>query len=174
MNRIEIEATIARDRAGLLERAAALPPGDLIRGVTPSGHDSASMWSALDHLAHLAGIERSFNAMIRAHLSGASSPVAIMRDDGGERRTLDQIMAVLNRTNEEHVLAHRGESLAQIVALGQAARAETLAIMADLTDDQLAQKVPDAPWADGTVGGIISTNAAHGRMHWAAVQAALA
>jgi hypothetical protein len=174
MTRIEIEATIARDRAGLLERVAALPPADLVRGVTQSGHDASSMWSAVDHLVHLSGIERSFNAMIRAHLAGEGRPVAIMRDDGGEKRTLEQIMAVVNAMNEEYVLAHRGKPLSAVVALGEATRAETLALMAELTDEQLAEKLPDAPWADGTIGGVISVNAVHGRMHWTAVQAALA
>lgn len=26
--------------------------------------------------------------------------------------------------------------------------------------------VPGAPWADGTVGGVLAVNGDHGRMHW--------
>lgn len=173
MTRIEIETVISRDRAGLLERVAALPAAALTRGATASAHDAELMWTPLDHLAHLAAIERSFNAMIRAHLAGEARPVAIMRSDGGAPRTMEQIMAVVNEMNESFVRAHRGKPLAEVLALGEAARAETLALMAELTDEQLAQKVPDAPWADGTIGGIISVNAIHGRMHWSAVQSGL-
>ena len=73
---------------------------------------------------------------------------------------------------ESWVLEHRAKPLSEIVALGQKARAETLALLAELTDAQLQEKVPGAPWADGTVGGIIATNADHGRMHWHWVKAA--
>jgi hypothetical protein len=52
------------------------------------------------------------------------------------------------------------------VALGQRARGETLALLADLSDGQLVEKLPGAPWADGTIGGVLATNADHGRMHW--------
>lgn len=173
MTRIEIETILHGDRAGLLERVAAMPVEALTRGATASAHDPASMWSALDHLAHLAAIERNFNAMIRGHLSGDGRAVSIMRSASGERRSMEQIMAAVNKMNEDEVARHRGKPLADVLAIGQAARAETLALMAELSDEQLAQKVPDAPWADGTIGGIISVNGMHGRMHWAAVQAGL-
>jgi len=68
MNRTEIEIKLNRDRAWLLETYAAMSPDDLVRGVTPSEHDPSSRWSAKDHLAHLSGIEKNFNAMIRRHL----------------------------------------------------------------------------------------------------------
>ena len=75
-------------------------------------------------------------------------------------------MATVHRSNEEWVEAYRGKSLAEVVALGQQVRAETLALLARLTDAQLTEKLPGAPWADGTVGGVLATNALHGRMHW--------
>jgi hypothetical protein len=42
--------------------------------------------------------------------------------------------------------------------------------LSELTDDQLSSKIPGAPWADGTVGGIMAANADHARLHfkWAA------
>ena len=39
-------------------------------------------------------------------------------------------------------------------------------LLAELTDDQLDSKIPGAPWADGTVGGIMAANADHGRTHF--------
>jgi hypothetical protein len=39
-------------------------------------------------------------------------------------------------------------------------------LLAELSDEDLASKIPGAPWSDGTVGGIMAANADHGRMHY--------
>jgi hypothetical protein len=174
MDRSEIEVQLNRDRAWLLETYTALPAGDLTRGVTTSAHDPATSWSARDHLAHLAGIEKAFVGMVRRHLAGDANPVGLTTNPDGTPRTMEQIMKPVNAANEEWVLAHRDKPLGEIIALGQQARAETLALIAELTDEQLAGKLPGAPWADGTIGGVLATNALHGRMHWKLVKDALA
>jgi hypothetical protein len=166
MDRIEIESRLNRDRAWLLETIAMLAADDLVRGVTKSEHDPGTMWSPKDHLAHLSGIERNFVKMIRRHVAGDANPVGLRTNDDGTPRTMEQIMATVHEMTESWVVQHRGKSLSDAVALGQQARAETLALLGELTDDQLAEKLPGAPWADGTIGGVIATNAAHGRMHW--------
>jgi hypothetical protein len=74
MDRSEIEAKLNQDRAWLLETYAAMSLEELVRGVTVSEHDPSSMWSAKDHLAHLAGIEKNFNRMIRRHIAGDTNP----------------------------------------------------------------------------------------------------
>jgi len=166
MDRIEIEATLNRDRAWLLETYAMLAPGDLVRGVTKSEHDPSSLWSPKDHLAHLAGIEHNFVRMIRRHVEGDSNPVGLRTNADGAPRTMEQIMATVHEMTESWVVLHRASTLAEVVALGQEARAATLVLLAELTDAQLAEKLPGAPWADGTIGGVLATNAMHGRMHW--------
>lgn len=166
MNRTEIEIALNRDRAWLIETFAALPEADVTRPASQSAHDAASMWSAKDHLAHLAGIERTFNAMIRRHLAGDANPVALVANPDGSRRPMDEIMVGVNAMNETWIVEHRDKTLSDVVALGQRIRAETLALLSELTDDQLVEKLPGAPWADGTVGGVLATNAGHGRMHW--------
>jgi hypothetical protein len=50
--------------------------------------------------------------------------------------------------------------------LGQASREITLELLSELTDEQLGETLPGAPWADGTIGGVLAANADHGRMHW--------
>ena len=167
MNRSEIEVVLNRDRAWLLETYAEMPPDELVRGVSASEHDPSSMWSAQDHLLHLAGIEKNFNGMIRRHFAGDANPVGLLTDADGQPRTRDQIMVAVHEMTEAWVREHRGTSLSEVVALGQAVRAETLALLSELTDAQLEEKLPGAPWADGTVGGVLATNAGHGRMHWA-------
>ncbi len=166
MNRIEIEATLSRDRAGLLDRFAALSADDLTRDATPSEHDASTSWSAKDHLAHLIGIERSFNGMIRRSLDGDAEPVGFGTNPDGSSRSRDEVMAAVHRGNEEWVSERRSKSLSELVAEGEQARAETLALLAELSDEQLQQKLPGAPWADGTLGGVLSANAGHGRQHW--------
>ena len=166
MNRIEIEMKLSKDRAWLLDTMAHLSEADLTRGATKSEFDPDSMWSAKDHLAHLAGIERNFVQMIRRHLAGDPNPVALRTNPDGTERTMEQIMATVHKMTEEWVVQHQGKPLSDVVALGQSARAETLALMGELTDAQLAEKLPGAPWSDGTIGGVLSVNADHGRMHW--------
>jgi hypothetical protein len=170
MNRTEIEIKLNRDRAWLIETITALPYADVTRPATRSAHDPSSGWSAKDHLAHLAGIEQRFVQMIRSHLGGEQNPVGIVNNADGTRKPLDEIMRAVNEMNEWWVVKQRAKPLAEIVALGQQARAETLALLGALSDDQLAQKLPGAPWADGTIGGVLSVNADHGRMHWKLVK----
>ena len=166
MNRTEIEIKLNKDRAWLLDTFAHLSEDDLTRGATKSEHDPDSMWSAKDHLAHLAGIETNFVRMIRRHLAGDPNPVALRTNSDGTERTMEQIMATVHKMTEDWVAEQRVKSLSEVVALGQTARAETLALMGELTDEQLAEKLPGAPWSDGTIGGVLSVNADHGRVHW--------
>jgi hypothetical protein len=166
MNRTEIEVVLNRDRAWLIETAAALSENDLTKPATKSEGDASKMWSAKDHLAHLIGIERTFNAMIRRHLDGDPNPVALRNDEQGNERTMEQIMAGVHRMNEQYVDEHRPKPLSEIIALGQQQRAETLDLLSALSDEQLLEKLPGAPWADGTIGGVIAANAGHGRQHW--------
>lgn len=166
MNRIEIETKLNTDRAWLLETYAKLSLEDLARGATPSEHDAANMWSALDHLAHLSLIEFNFERMVRRWMEGAANPVGLMKDDAGRERSREEIMASVHAMTEEWQVKHGAKPLAAIVALGQESRAVTLKLLSELSDEQIAATLPGAPWADGTVGGVLAANADHGRMHW--------
>jgi hypothetical protein len=166
MNRIEIEIKLNRDRAWLLETYAAMQPEELTRPATPSENDRASMWSLLDHLAHLALIERNFNAMIRRQLAGHPNPVGLTTRADGSARPREEIMRDVHASTEAWKREHAGKTLSEVVALGQTLRGETLTLLAQLTDAQLEEKLPGAPWADGTIGGVIAANADHGRMHY--------
>ena len=153
MNRIELEAKLGRDRAKLIELFEGLSEADLTRDATPSEHDSSTAWSANDHLAHLAGIEKSFNRMIRRHLDGDKEPLGPRTDAEGNPRSREQIMASVHESNEDWVSRHRGMSLSEIVAVGQQVRGETLALLAELSDEQLLEQLcparpgPTAPSA---------------------------
>src|SRR5947209_6391469 len=137
MNRIEIEAKLNKDRAWLLETYAAMPEAELVRPVTASEHDPASLWSAKDHLAHLSLIEQNFNRMIRRHLEGDANPVGLLTDADGRPRPREEIMAGVHAMTEAWTRQHRDKSLSEIVAIGQQVRSETLALLASITDSQL-------------------------------------
>lgn len=170
MERWEIEATLGRDRAWLLETYAAMSEDDLARPATESEHDPSSTWSALDHLAHLVLIENNFNAMIRRHVAGDANPVGLRQTDDGRTRSREEIMAGVHAMTESWMQKHHGKPLSAVMALGQHARAETLQLLSELTDEQLAEPLPGAPWADGTIGGVLAANAGHGRQHFAWVK----
>ncbi len=166
MNRLEIEQTLNEDRAWLLNAYAQLDQTELTAPVTPSEHDDSKTWNAKDHLVHLILIERNWNSMIRRHIDGETNTVGLDRDNSGNERTRDEIMSAVHQWNETWAEKHRHDSLDQIVALGQATRSQTLQLLSELTQQQLDDTIPGAPWAEGKVGGILAANAGHGRMHW--------
>jgi hypothetical protein len=166
VRRVEIETTLNESRNWLLARFERLSEEQLYAPLTQSQHDPHSQWSALDHFAHLSLIEQDFVTMIRRQLSGTANPVGLLEDDRGEVRTREQIMAIVNARTEAFQKKHHGESLTQVVALTGAARGETLKLLAELSDAQLDETLVGAPWSDGTIGGVIATNADHVRQHW--------
>ncbi len=165
MNRIEIEITLNRDRAWLLERLGAMTVDELTAPRTFSEHDPESRWSFADHFVHTTLIERNWNAMFRRHVSGDPGLEPRLRSDGSPQ-SMDEIMASIHAWTEEWKAEHSGKSFVELVRIGQEVRADTIALLAELTDEDLASTIPGAPWADGTVGGIMAANAGHGRMHY--------
>jgi hypothetical protein len=166
-DRAAIVAKLAKERDKLVSHYRSLPDPDLTRPCTQSEVDGEQPWSAKDHLAHLAMIERAFQGMIRRFVAGESNPVGF---GGGSR---DEIIARVHRNNQDNVEAHRNDDLGTLLADLDAARAESLALLDELTDEQLAQPLPGAPWADGTVGGVLITNAYHEIQHQAWVDEGL-
>jgi hypothetical protein len=165
MNRTEIEIKLSQDRAWTLDTWVALPTNELSRGITSSRHDPEASWSAKDHLAHLAGIEAAFNGIIRKYIAGDPNPIGILKNPDGTTPTREEVMTRVHAMNEAWVQKHRDKSFSEVVALGQKIRSETLALLAELTDEQLQEKLPGAPWADGTIGGVIAINGDHARQH---------
>jgi hypothetical protein len=171
MNRIEIEIKLNRGRADALEAIAAMSEDQLRAPRTRSEHDPDSWWSEADHFIHTTAIERNFNAMIRRHIAGKQAMDTNLVDTAGKSlRPVEDIMAYVHGMTEEWKVENEGKPLDELVRIGLRVRADTLSLLAELTDDQLASKVPGAPWADGTVGGIMAVHTDHTHMHqrWAA------
>ena len=170
MNRVEIEIELHRGRADALEVLAAMSDAELRAPRTRSENDPESWWSYADHFIHTTLIERNFNEMVRRHISGQQGMDRAMVDETGKAlRPREDLMAYVHRFTEEWKRQHDGKPTDELVRIGLTVRADTLALLAELTDEQLASKIPGAPWADGTVGGILSVHSSHGRTHrkWA-------
>jgi hypothetical protein len=166
VKRIEIESKLNESRNWILAEYMKLSDEQLHRPLTESEHDPDNVWNALDHLGHLALVERNFVGMIRRHLSGHENPVGLLADDDGAPRTRQQIMASVHAMTDRYQRDHHSDSLSRVVALTAAARSESLKLLSELSDEQLGQRLEGAPWADGTLGGVIGTNAEHARLHW--------
>ncbi len=166
MTRIEIEMKLNENRNWLLATFEGLSEEQRRAPLTQSQHDPQSYWSALDHFAHLSLIEREFAKMVRRQLQGSANPVGLRTDKIGAERTRAEILAIVNQHTETFKEEHRLDTFEEVVALTGAARGETLVLLAELTDEQLTQPLAGAPWADGTIGGVIANNADHALRHW--------
>jgi len=172
MKRIEIESQLNESRTWLLRTYSGLTEEQLQRPLTPSEHDPDNLWSALDHFAHLALIEINFVLMIRRHVVGKVNPVGLLTDEDGKARSRGEIMKGIHEMTDQFQQEHHHDSLSQVVALTAQSRGESLQLLSELSDEQLAETLPGAPWADGTIGGVISANAHHARMHWGWIEEA--
>ena len=161
---------LAKERERLEEHYRALTPDELVCECTQSEAEDGAPWSAKDHIAHLAMIERAFQAMIRRHIAGEENPVGLNFSGA----TRDEVIARVHRGNEDNVREHKDDDIDALFADLDAARADTLKLLDELTDEQLASPLPGAPWADGTIGGVLITNAYHAIQHWQWVEEGLA
>jgi hypothetical protein len=166
MNRVELETKLNDGPNWLLARYGSLSEGQILRPMTESQHDPENHWTPLNDLAHMALVERNFNAMVKRHVGGSSNPVGFMLDAEGKPRTRDEIMADVHADTEKWQLAHRDRSFSDVVALTASMRSATLQLNSELSDSQLEEILPTAPWADGSVAGILGANADQGHMHW--------
>lgn len=168
MDRIKIELKLNRSRTACIEQLRALSEEELHAPRTQSEHDPELWWSRADHFVHTTLIEKNFNAMIRRHIAGGvgmeGSPVQL-DDEGKPATSWGDIMKAVNAYTEEWAIEHRGKPLDELVRIGAEVRGDTLQLLSSLTDEQLAERIPGAPWAGGVIGGIIAVNADHAIAH---------
>ena len=134
MKRVEIETKLNESRSELLATFDGPSEEQLRRPLTTSEHDPSNSWSAHDHFAHLALVERDFEKMIRRQLAGHQNPVGLLVSDQGEVRSREEIMALVNARTEAFQRVHHLDSLSEVVALTGDARGATLRLLAELSD----------------------------------------
>lgn len=161
--RTEILDTLATSRTKLRAYYQALPTEAQERACTPSEAANGTPWSPKDHLAHLAAIERAFQGMARRTLQGDADPTGL--GNLGDATQREALLAQIHQMNQEYVEKHRSDTSEAILAHLDAVRATTLSILETCTDEQLATPITGAPWSDGTIGGVLMTNAHHALQH---------
>lgn len=158
-----------RTSVGELEAKYRSLGADVLRcECTQSEVPDGGSWTPLDHLAHLTQIEIAFREMCERTLAGDERPI---RFEGSSR---EEILAWVHRWNQKYVESRRSAGLDELLDELRKTREVSVAFVDGLTDEQLAQRVPGAPWGDGTVAGVMQTSATHGVTHLGWVDEGLA
>ncbi len=76
---IELKQKMAEERARLIPAALGLGPGDALR--VPLDAEGEEQWTALEQLAHLWEMERSYDAWVRAALSETNPDLRNVRPE---------------------------------------------------------------------------------------------
>ncbi len=158
--RAEILDTLAASQTQVMAFFHGLSPEDLERPATASDVPGADPWRATDHFAHLVKNERDIQHLLRRILAGEPRDV-FLRLQYPEGMPLPAILGDLSaltpeeeerlgmaiaQINQAYVDAHHDDSLEMLAADYLAARQDTVDLLHQFTDDQLAAVVP-------TVGG---------------------
>ena len=163
--RSEILDTLAESQAQVTAYFQGLSPEDLERPCTASGVPGEAPWRAKDHFAHLTQNERNIQQLLRLTLAGATSLPGNMGALSREER-----VAMGNQRNQGYVDAHRDDAMETLVADLAAARQETLQLLDQFTDAQLAAPASVSFAADRTAGDLFAANAQHAAAHIAWIE----
>ena len=184
--RAEILATLAASQTQVLAFFQGLSAHDLDRPATASDVPGAAPWRAKDHLAHLAQSERNIQHVLRRILAGetrdaflrsqypAGMPLPRILGDldaltPEEEERLELAIAVINQT---YLNAHHDDTLELLVADYLAARQDTLDLLYQFTDEQLAAAVPTVV-GDGVAGDFFAGRAGHATDHMTEIEEGL-
>jgi len=170
--RAEILETLAKSQERLFSHFRAMTEAELERQCTESEVPGGHPWRPKDHVSHLAFIERQFLRMMRRTIEGDRDPLEIRARVG--TTDPEEVLAWVHRQNQAYVDEHAHDSLEVILADLGATRQKSLELLEQITDEQLALRIRGAPWNDGTIGGVMITNAHHAQMHTAWVERGLA
>ena len=157
--RSEIQNTLADSQEQVTAYFQGLSQEDLERPLTASGVPGEAPWRAKDHFAHLAQNERNIQILLRLTLTGGSLPGNMGAMSREER------VAMGNQRNQTYANAHHDDSMETLFADLAAARQETLQLLDQFSDEQLAAPASSSFVADRTVGDLFAANAGHAAAH---------
>jgi hypothetical protein len=158
--RPEILNTLAASQAQMMAFFQGLSQQDLERPATASEIPGGSAWCAKDHFAHLVKNEWYIRRLVRDTLAGeprdvllrAQYPVGmelpgVLGDFSAlTPQEMERLVMATANLNQNYVNEHRDDSMEMLAANYLAGRQETLSLIQQFTDEQLATLVP-------TVGG---------------------
>ncbi len=158
--RSEILETLAASQEQVTAYFQGLGPQELERPCTASGVPGEAAWRAKDHFAHLAENERNIQLLLRLTLKGETSLPGNLGAMSREER-----LAFSNQRNQSYVNAHHDDSMETLFADLAAARQETLHLLEQFSDEQLAAHASLSFVADRTAGELFAANAQHAAVH---------
>ncbi len=176
--RAEILDTLAASQTQVMAFFQGLSPQDLERPATASDVPGAAPWRAKDHFAHLVKSERNIQQLLRRTLAGDTRDVllrlqypagmplpGILGDLSAltpeEEERLEMAVANVNQT---YVNAHHDDSMEMLAADYLAARQDTVNLLHQFTDEQLATPVPTVV-GDQAAGNLFAGRAGHAAEH---------
>jgi len=173
--RAEILDTLAASQTQVLAFFHGLSPQDLERPATASEVPGAAPWRAKDHFAHLVQSERHIQRLLRRTLAGDTRDV-LLRSQYPAGMEMPGILGALSPQEEERlgmavasvnqtdVNAHHDDSLQMRASDFLAVRQETVDLLHQFTDEQLAALVPTVI-GEQSVGDLFAGRAGHAAMH---------
>lgn len=181
--RAEILDTLAASQTQVVAFFRGLSPQDLERPATASEVPGATPWCARDHFAHLVRSERNIQRLLRRALAGDIRDVLLrlqypaeMEMPGilGDLSALtpeeeERLGMAVASVNQTYVNEHHDDSLEMVAADYLAARQETLDLLQQFTDDQLAALVPTVV-GEQTAGDLFAGRAGHAATHMAWIE----
>ncbi|HEY1349942.1 MAG TPA: hypothetical protein VGF67_09985 [Ktedonobacteraceae bacterium] len=181
--RAEILDTLATSQTQVIAFFQGLSPEDLERPATASEVPGETPWRAKDHFAHLVQNERNIQQLLRRTLAGETRGVQLrlqypegmpMPGIPGDLSALttqeeERLEMAVARVNQAYVDAHHDDSMEMLAADYLAARQDTLDLLHQFTDDQLAAPVPTVV-GDLAAGDLFAGRAGHAAEHMAGVK----
>lgn len=161
--REQLLAALTEQRDRLNAWFAARTPEEMERPVTPSEVEGGEMWRLKDHLAHALGVERYLQGVVKRTLAGAEDPAGFYTSIGSLDR--EALMRAINLANERSYAKYRDEPVDTLLARLAETRQATLALLSELSDEQLAQESPHSPFGRGTVRDLFRQMARHDGQH---------
>src|SRR5215472_7723620 len=154
--RAEIVDALAASQTEVLAFFHGLSVQDLERPATASDVPGAAPWRAKDHLVHLVQNERNIQQLLRRVLAG-EPPDVILRSQYPAGMPLPGTLGDLSALTPEEeerlglaiaqliqtsLNAHRDDTLEMLSAAYLAARQDTVDLLHQFTDEQLATVIP--------------------------------
>ena len=176
--RAEILDTLAASQTQVMAFFHGLSTEDLERPATASGVPGAAPWRAKDHFAHLVQSERSIQHLLHRTLAGETRDVLLrlqypagmpMPGTLGDLSALtpeeeERLELAVASVNQTYVNAHHDDSREMLAADFLAARQDTVDLLHQFTDDQLATSVPTVI-GDQAAGDLFAGRAGHATEH---------
>ncbi len=184
--RAEILDILAASQAQVLAFFRGLSSRDLERPATASDVPGASPWRPKDHLAHLVQNERNIQQLLRRALVGEPRDVFLRSQypaemplpgtlgdwDALTAEEQERLELAVAHINQAAVNARRDDTLETLTAEFQAARQDTVDLLRQFTDEQLAASLPTVV-GDGVAGDIFAGRAGHATEHMTSVEEGL-